>query len=63
MKICIISEYDVSMKNKTKYLMYFYHSLETIIKIIPYREKINLNNCYSISEVAIVRNEQKGIFS
>ena len=43
--------------------MHFHHSLEAIINIIPYREKIESNNCYSISEVAIVRDEQKGIFS
>ena len=43
--------------------MYLDHSLETIINIIPYKKKIEFNNCYSISEVAIIRNEQKGIFS
>ena len=43
--------------------MYFYHSLEVIINIISYGKKIELNNCYFMSEVAIITNEQKGIFS
>ena len=43
--------------------MYFHHSLEAIINIIPYRKKTEFNNCYSISEVAIIRDEQKGTFS
>ena len=40
--------------------MYFYHSLEVIINIISYGKKIELNNCYFI---AIITNEQNGIFS
>ena len=40
--------------------MHFNHSLWDIINIIPYRKKIEFNNCYFISEVAIIRNEQKG---
>ena len=43
--------------------MYYHHSLEVIIDIIPYVKKIEFNNCYFISEVAFIRDEQKGIFS
>ena len=40
--------------------MYLNHLLEVIINIIPYERKIEFNNCYFISEVAIVRDKQKG---
>ena len=43
--------------------MHFHHSLKVIIDIILYIEKIGFNNCYFISEVVIIRDEQKGIFS
>ena len=43
--------------------MYYCHSLEVNIDIILYMKIIEFNNCYSISEVAIIRDEQKGIFS
>ena len=43
--------------------MHLHHSLETITHIILYRQKIEFNNCYSISEVAIIGDEPKGIFS
>ena len=38
--------------------MYYHHSLEAIINIIPYRKKIEFNNCYYISEITIIRNGQ-----
>ena len=43
--------------------MHFHHSLKVIIDIMLYIKKIEFNNCYSISEVVIIRDEQKDIFS
>ena len=42
--------------------MYYHHSLEVIIDIIQYMKIIEFNNCYSISDVAIIRYEQEYIF-